>query len=146
MLIGFAVGAFPSGLTVPVTEPAVAASTDFPAAGAEAAGAGADDSSFLLPPQPMMASASKAESVRWMNLVFIASYFLLYRTEQFNKTYRRWGRVSSRRKLLDPITQKQPAGRPRYDDDASRIVTSLLKIWQRRRMGCGPGARPAPVA
>src|SRR5579864_173904 len=55
MLMVFAFGPAPSSFTDPVTSPAVAASTDFPA-GAPAGAAVLSVDSCLLPPQPVIAN------------------------------------------------------------------------------------------
>src|SRR5271165_434538 len=79
MLMAFIFGAAPSSFTDPVTSPAVAASTIFPA-GAPAAGAAAlsDDCSVLLPPQPVIAMAKAPTASEYIpNLVFFTKPFLL---------------------------------------------------------------------
>jgi hypothetical protein len=79
MLIVFAFGAAPSSFTDPVTSPAVAGSTIFPA-GALAAGAGVlSGDPPLLPPQPVIAMAiTPAASEYTSNLVFLTKRFLLF--------------------------------------------------------------------
>jgi hypothetical protein len=91
ILIFFALGAAPSSFTEPVTSPAVAGSTIFPA-GAPAAGAAvfSDDSSFF-PPQPVIAIAKTPAASEYMpNLVFLTKQFLLflydYRISLFHAT------------------------------------------------------------
>jgi hypothetical protein len=78
MLMFFILGAAPSSFTVPVTSPAVAGSTDFPA-GAFAAGAGvSDEVSVLLPPQPTSARANNPVASKDIpNLLFFTKKFLL---------------------------------------------------------------------
>src|SRR5580700_9000617 len=83
MLIVFALGPAPSSFTEPVTSPAVAGSTIFPA-GAPAAGAAVlsvVDSSFF-PPQPVIAMANTPTASEYMpNLVFLTKRFLLFLTK-----------------------------------------------------------------
>jgi hypothetical protein len=79
MLMAFILGAVPSSFTDPVTSPAVAASTAFPA-GALAAGAAVPSAgcSVLLPPQPVIAKANAPTASEYMpNLVFFTKSFLL---------------------------------------------------------------------
>jgi hypothetical protein len=79
MLIVFAFGPAPSSFTDPVTSPAVAGSTIFPA-GALAAGAAvfSVDSSFF-PPQPVIAIAKAPTASEYIpNLVFLTKRFLLF--------------------------------------------------------------------
>jgi hypothetical protein len=79
MLMFFGFGPAPSSFTVPVTSPAVAGSTVFPA-GAPAAGAAvlSDDSSFF-PPQPVIARANAPTASEYIpNLVFLTKKFLLF--------------------------------------------------------------------
>src|SRR5579863_1336147 len=79
MLIVLAFGAAPSSFTDPVTSPAVAASTVFPA-GAPAAGAAVlSVDSCLFPPQPASAIANAPTTSEYMpNLVFFTKRFLLF--------------------------------------------------------------------
>jgi hypothetical protein len=72
MLIVFAFGPAPSSFTDPVTSPAVAGSTDFPA-GAPAAGAAVFSvDSGLLQPQPVIAMANAPTANEYIpNLVFL---------------------------------------------------------------------------
>jgi hypothetical protein len=79
MLIVFAFGPAPSSFTEPVTSPAVAGSTDFPA-GAFAAGAAVlSVDSCLFPPQPVIANANAPTASEYMpNLVFLTKRFLLF--------------------------------------------------------------------
>ena len=71
MLIGFSLAGLPSRVTLPVTVPAVEASTVFPAGAVVAAGCSAVSLlSFL--PQPVMAMARTAASARWKYLLLIA--------------------------------------------------------------------------
>src|SRR5216683_2011389 len=77
MLIVFAFGPAPSSFTDPVTSPAVAESTVFPA-GAVAAGAFSDVSSFF-PPQPVIAIANTPTASEYIpSLVFLTKRFLLF--------------------------------------------------------------------
>jgi hypothetical protein len=70
MLMFFILGAAPSSFTDPVTSPAVAASTVFPA-GAFAAGAVSVDSSFF-PPQPAIKKAKVPTASQYTaNLFFL---------------------------------------------------------------------------
>src|SRR5580704_15979219 len=79
MLMVFAFGPAPSSFTEPVTSPAVAGSTVFPA-GAPAAGAVVFSvDSGLLPPQPAIAKANApTASVYNPNLVLLTKHFLLF--------------------------------------------------------------------
>jgi hypothetical protein len=79
MFIVFAFGPAPSSLTKPVTSPAVAGSTIFPA-GALAAGAGVLSEELpLFPPQPVIAMAIiPAASEYTPNFVFLTKQFLLF--------------------------------------------------------------------
>src|SRR5271169_4494390 len=78
ILIVFAFGPPPSSFTEPVTSPAVAGSTIFPA-GAPAAGAVVFSvDSGLLPPQPVIAKANAPTASEYIpNLVFLTESFLL---------------------------------------------------------------------
>src|ERR1700675_2289263 len=71
MLMGRAAGALPSSVMVPVTEPAVAASTVFAEAGAVAAGCEVDSFFVELPPQPAITTAAATASTNCINLLFI---------------------------------------------------------------------------
>jgi hypothetical protein len=74
----FILGAGPSSFTDPVTSPAVAASTDFPA-GALAAGAAVSDDSSFFPPQPVIAMANAPTASEYIpNLVIFTKRFLLF--------------------------------------------------------------------
>ena len=78
MLMVFIFGGVPSSFTAPVTSPAVAGSTVFPA-GALAAGAGASDDSSFFPPQPVIARANAPIASEYIpNLVFFTKKFLLW--------------------------------------------------------------------
>src|SRR5580704_879359 len=70
MLIGFSGAALPSRVTLPETEPAVEASTVFPAGAAVAAGCSAVGVLSLLP-QPVMARAIRAARARCENLLLM---------------------------------------------------------------------------
>src|SRR5580700_934357 len=80
MLMVFAFGPAPSSFTDPVTSPAVAGSTVFPA-GALAAGADVFSvDSGLLPPQPVIAIANAPAASEYMpNLVLLTKQFLLFK-------------------------------------------------------------------
>src|SRR5579864_8716687 len=82
MLIVFAFGPAPSSFTDPVTSPAVAGSTVFPA-GAPAAGAAVfSDDSGLFPPQPVIARANAPTASEYMpNLVLLTKRSLLFEFE-----------------------------------------------------------------
>jgi hypothetical protein len=79
MLMFFAFGPAPSSFTDPVTSPAVAGSTVFPA-GAPAAGAAVlSVDSGLLPPQPVIANAKAPTANEYNpNLVLRTKHFLLF--------------------------------------------------------------------
>jgi hypothetical protein len=78
MLIFLGFGAAPSSFTVPVTSPAVAGSTAFPA-GAVAAGAALSDDSSFFPPHPVIAIANTPAASEYIpNLVFLTKRFLLF--------------------------------------------------------------------
>jgi hypothetical protein len=78
ILIVLAFGPAPSSFTDPVTSPAVAGSTDFPA-GALDAGAELSVDSCLLPPQPVIAMANAPTASEYIpNLVFFTKRFLLF--------------------------------------------------------------------
>jgi hypothetical protein len=77
MLMVFILGAAPSSFTDPVTSPALAASTIFPA-GAPAAGAAVSVDSSFFPPQPVITKANAPiASEHIPNLLFFTKNFLL---------------------------------------------------------------------
>src|SRR5579863_131732 len=90
ILIVFAFGAAPSSFTDPVTSPAVAGSTDFPAGALAVAGAFSVDS-CLFPPQPAIAMANAPTASEYIpNLVFLTKQFLLfeYRISLFLESFK----------------------------------------------------------
>jgi hypothetical protein len=87
MLMVFIFGAAPSSFTEPVTSPAVAASTIFPA-GALAAGAGASADSSFFPPQPVIAMANMPAASEYIPslLVFTKKFLLLLNDVRLQKS------------------------------------------------------------
>src|SRR5579863_3328385 len=79
MLIVFGFGAAPSNFTDPVTSPAVAGSTIFPAGALDAGAAELSVDSCLFPPQPVIAIANAPTASEYIpNLVFLTKQFLLF--------------------------------------------------------------------
>src|SRR5216683_4248086 len=79
MLIVFAFGPAPSSFTDPVTSPAVAGSTDFPAGVLEAGAAELSVDSSFFPPHPAIAMANTPAASEYIpNLVFLTKRFLLF--------------------------------------------------------------------
>src|SRR5579863_7924105 len=84
MLIVFGFGAAPSSFTVPVTSPAVAGSTIFPAGALVAGAAELSVDSCLFPPHPVIAIANAPTASEYIpNLVFLTKQFLLFEYKNF---------------------------------------------------------------